>query len=107
GATQKILVNSYERSSAAREVCIRHYKAKCAVCDFDFGHIYGELGDGYIHVHHLIPLSEIGSEYEVDPINDMIPICPNCHAMIHETEPPMSVVELGDLVSSVHENSKL
>lgn len=44
---------------------------------------YGSLGKGFIHVHHKIPLSEIGDEYEVDYVNDLIPVCPNCHAMLH------------------------
>jgi 5-methylcytosine-specific restriction protein A len=39
-------------------------------------------------------LAEIGEEYEVDPVNDLIPICPNCHAMIHKKVPAFSIEEL-------------
>ena len=38
---------------------------------------------GFIHVHHLRPLSEIRGEYMVDPVADLCPVCPNCHAVIH------------------------
>jgi len=67
----------------ARQQCIEHYGSRCSVCDFDFEQVFGERGRGFIHVHHLKPLSEIQDEYEIDPIQDLRPICPNCHAMIH------------------------
>ncbi|MBF2077835.1 MAG: HNH endonuclease [Synechococcales cyanobacterium T60_A2020_003] len=44
---------------------------------------FGSSAQGFIQVHHLKPLSEIQVEYEVDPIADLRPVCPNCHAMIH------------------------
>ena len=61
---------------------------------FDFGEVYGELGEGFIHVHHLLDLSTIGEEYEVDPIKDLHPVCPNCHAMLHREVPAMSIKKL-------------
>ncbi|GEM_PF-5778449 len=57
GAEKTVIVNAYERSSRAREICIQHYGTKCCVCDFDFERVYGEIGHGHIHVHHLL-LSE-------------------------------------------------
>ena len=53
--------------------------------------MYGDSAVGFIHVHHLKPLAEIGAEYEVDPIEDLRPICPNCHAVIHMTNPPRTI----------------
>ena len=87
GAVKTVKVNQYERSGAARDECIRHYGPTCAVCKFDFGVVYGDIGLGFIHVHHLKPLSEITGEYEPDPKKDLIPVCPNCHAMIHRQVP--------------------
>ena len=87
GSKQSILVNKYERNTKARDKCIEHYGALCAACEFDFSAEYGDVGDGFIHVHHIKPVSEIGELYEVDPINDLIPVCPNCHAMIHKRRP--------------------
>ena len=83
GATKRISVNAYERNPAARAKCIHHYGATCIVCAFDFAEAYGERGDGYIQVHHLVPLSDVRKEYEVDPIADLRPVCANCHAMLH------------------------
>lgn len=94
GAVATILVNVYERNAAAREACIRFWGSKCTVCEFDFEKVYGELGSGFIHVHHLKPLSEIASTYRLNPIKDLRPVCPNCHAMLHRTRPPLEVEEL-------------
>jgi 5-methylcytosine-specific restriction protein A len=94
GASKAVTVNTYERNSDARAKCIKHYGYKCAVCDFDFEAAYGTIGKNYIHVHHIVPLSEIRKEYELDPIEDLIPVCPNCHAVIHRTRPALTVAQL-------------
>lgn len=94
GARFSITINAYERNSKARAACIAHHGHICAVCGFDFAQVYGTLGDGFVHVHHVIPIGKIGAEYKIDPIVDLIPVCPNCHAMIHRTEPPLTVEQL-------------
>lgn len=91
GARRLVYVNSYERSRSAREACKRIHKPICAACGFDFGIAYGSGFIGYIHVHHLVRLADIGEEYQVDPRTDMIPVCPNCHAVIHSQDPPLSI----------------
>lgn len=98
GATRKIAVNAYERNSAARAQCIAHYGATCAVCAFNFGETYGEMAEGFIHVHHLTPLATIKKGYEVDPIADLRPVCPNCHAVLHMRTPPFAVNELVETI---------
>jgi 5-methylcytosine-specific restriction protein A len=94
GASQTILVNSFERNAKAMKKCIKHHGCKCAVCGFAFDSVYGAIGENYIHVHHIVPLAEIREEYKLDPIKDLIPICPNCHAMIHRTQPALTISEL-------------
>ena len=94
GAAHQVSVNVYERNAAARQTCIEYYGTSCTVCGLSFGELYGSIGAGYIHVHHLIPLSAIGKDYQVDPITDLRPICPNCHAMVHKRHPPYSVEEI-------------
>jgi predicted HNH restriction endonuclease len=98
GAKKKILVNAYERSQEARKKCIDKWGVRCVVCNFDFGEHYGELGEGFIHVHHLRPLAEIGQQYNVDPIEDLRPVCPNCHAMLHRGDSPLTIEELKERV---------
>lgn len=94
GAKKTIVVNSYERNSKARRDCLKYKKAICAVCSLDFEEKYGLIGKGFIHVHHIVPVSQIGKSYKVNPINDLIPVCPNCHSMLHRKEPPYLVDEL-------------
>lgn len=83
GALKKVYVNHYERDREARNKCIEAHGCKCCVCGMDFENMYGELGKGFIHVHHIVPISMIGKEYKIDPIKDLVPVCPNCHAMLH------------------------
>lgn len=94
GARYQITVNAFERDPRARQRCIARYGNGCAVCGFSFGAVYGPIADGFIHVHHLRPLSEIGHEYEIDPIEDLRPVCPNCHAVLHRKVPALSIEEL-------------
>lgn len=95
GAGKTVTVNRYERDDDARAACIAHYGARCQVCDLVFSQRYSGLGDGFIHVHHLVPLYEIGRAYRVDPIRDLRPVCPNCHAMLHTRRPePYTTEEL-------------
>lgn len=97
GMTQKILegrsdsaiVNVYERDRSAREKCIAVHGTRCLVCCLDFASTYGEIGAGFIHVHHLTPIAQAarnanGNGYELDPVADLRPVCPNCHAMVHK-----------------------
>lgn len=83
GAKIQVYVNKYERSSFAREKCIEYHGCECKICGINFEKVYGEIGKGFIHVHHIIPLNEIDKEYIVDYKKDLIPVCPNCHAMLH------------------------
>ncbi|MDZ7332712.1 MAG: HNH endonuclease [candidate division KSB1 bacterium] len=94
GAKQKITVNGYERDPKARRICIAHYGDSCTVCGFSFYKNYGEVGRGFIEVHHVTPLSKIGQNYQIDPIQDLRPVCPNCHAMLHRRNPPFSIEEI-------------
>jgi len=98
GISRKVLVNTYERNSTARIVCINNYGLNCSVCGFNFYSSYGEIGFGMIHIHHLIPMSKIKEEYILDPIKDLRPVCPNCHAVIHRVEPPLTIEEVKKLI---------
>lgn len=94
GAVTTVSSNRYERDKRARALCIRHWGAECSVCDMDFATRYGDRGKDFIHVHHVRELSSIGESYTVDPIHDLRPVCPNCHAMLHQSRPAATVEEL-------------
>jgi 5-methylcytosine-specific restriction enzyme A len=98
GATMPVMVNAYERDPDARAACIAHYGICCLVCGFDFEAQYGERGKGMIDVHHVKPLAEVGQGYKVDPIEDLRPVCPNCHTIIHRGNEPLSMAEASALV---------
>ena len=75
----------------------------CSVCGTDFHKMYGELGKGFIHVHHIVPISMIGKEYKLDPIKDLVPVCPNCHAMLHRGEDGkvLTIEELKKIIETI------
>lgn len=100
GEVTRVEVNRYERSPFNRQACITIHGCICKICDFNYENKYGTLGKGFIHVHHIVPLSQLGPDYRVNPEKDLIPVCANCHAMIHKRNPPYSVDELKSIISS-------
>ena len=88
----------YERNPFYRNKAIEIHGLKCIACGFDFEEKYGELGKGFIHVHHNKPLSESGPT-RINPRTDMTPLCANCHAMIHRNKKKtLSVTELKRMI---------
>lgn len=87
GAERQFTASRRERNPVARKLCIEHHtrngRLACAVCDIDFGETYGSLGTGFIHIHHLTQLADTDEEREIVPHRDLVPVCPNCHSMIH------------------------
>jgi len=59
GAAVQVTVNRYERDQKARQAALEWHGYQCKVCGLDMTKVYGEIAKGFIHVHHLIPLSEI------------------------------------------------
>lgn len=95
GAIFHVLSKRFERDVNARRKCIERFGASCAACGINFSEKYGEeLGRGFIHVHHVVPLHTRKGEYKVNPEADLVPVCPNCHAMIHRKDPPLSIEAL-------------
>jgi 5-methylcytosine-specific restriction protein A len=94
GGSKQVLVNRHERNPAARRECLQIHGTACLACGFDGSSVFGPDGDGLIHVHHLLELATVGKEYEVNPKTDLIPLCPNCHAMIHRRRPAFSIDDL-------------
>jgi predicted HNH restriction endonuclease len=95
GQRVAVYVERIERDNAARAKCIQYHGTICKACSFDFGLAYGELGMGYIHVHHCTTqLSETSGVHNIDPIRDLIPLCPNCHAMVHARTPMLTIEAL-------------
>ncbi|MEQ1642468.1 MAG: HNH endonuclease [Pyrinomonadaceae bacterium] len=98
GAKTFVEVNRYERSPVNRAACIAIHGSTCGACGLDFEKRYGSLGAGYIEVHHVVPVSKMNAGYVVDPAQDLVPLCANCHAMVHRRDPPVPLVELRSLL---------
>lgn len=98
GAKRTITVNSYERNPEARKQCLDYYGHQCSVCGFEFEKIYGDIGKEFIHVHHLKEIASIKETYQINPITDLRPVCPNCHAMLHRRNPAYTIEELQTLI---------
>ena len=97
GEEQSVLVTKYERNPEAREKCLDYYGYSCKGCGFNFEAKYGDVGKKFIHVHHLIPISEIKERYIINPIKDLIPVCPNCHAMLHRKQKDGTYISYDEL----------
>ena len=99
GNVKEILSKRYERSRINREICLAHKGYSCSVCGFNFLTTYGQLGKDYIEVHHTTPVSVMGDNYTIDIDRDLVPVCSNCHSMIHRKKPPLTIEELKVMIA--------
>ncbi len=93
----------YVRSSSAREKCKQHYNYTCQVCGIKMENVYGELGLEFIEVHHLVPIHLFDDTHVIDPLEDLIALCPNCHSMIHKLDDVSNWKYLKQLVQTFSE----
>lgn len=101
GKVKYYFIKKYERNPQNRILAIKKHGLNCYVCDFNFGKVYGKLGEGFIEVHHIVPLSSLNEEVVVNPETDLVPLCANCHRMIHKGKGKvLSVDELKQIVKS-------
>lgn len=98
GELSTIRATRYERDPRNRTACIEHYGATCYACGLDLKDKYGSLAEGLIEVHHKVPISSYGKSIVIDPIRDLVPLCPNCHAAVHRRNPPIDPDELARVV---------
>ncbi len=108
GAKTRVEVNRYERDSGARQRCLEHYDYTCQVCGLRFRERYGDFARNYMHVHHKTPLSQITDheKHTVDPLIDLVAVCPHCHAMLHRhPDNPCSVEKLKSLMGRTPEST--
>jgi len=98
GSCTQVLVNAYERNPKARAACIKHHGVACKICGIRVRDRYSALTRDVIHVHHLRPLSDIQTDYMLDPKTDLIPVCPLCHAVIHSRTPIYSPDEVRSMI---------
>jgi 5-methylcytosine-specific restriction protein A len=104
GERHEVLLSRPERNRYNRAICLQYHGFGCSGCGLKMDEAYGPLGTGVIHVHHLFPLSELDGPAKVDPILDLVPLCPNCHNIVHRVSPPLPIIELRSLTGFVQRN---
>ena len=103
GAIKLTLHKVRERNQNLRRKAIEYFlesngKLYCEVCRFSFEDTYGDLGEGFIEVHHLRPISEY-EENDTTLIGELRLVCSNCHRMIHRGDPKSTFFWLKDKFS--------
>lgn len=98
GTPSEIRSIRYERNPINRQLCLHRKGYNCSICGMNFYTVYGEIGYHFIEVHHTTPVSAMEPGYVFDVDKDLVPLCPNCHAMVHRRNPPYSVDEIKKLL---------
>ncbi|WP_138418228.1 HNH endonuclease [Aquibacillus sediminis] len=96
----------YERDCKNRMLAIKKHGLNCYVCGFNFEEKYGKYGKDFIEVHHIKPLSTLEKAVEINPETDLVPLCANCHRMIHRRKDYiLNVDELSEVVKENREKA--
>lgn len=98
GKAVKTLSTRYERNPLNRELCLQTRGYNCCICGFDFEKKYGVIGRHFIHVHHVEQLALADGPHVINPAVDLMPVCPNCHAMLHTQTPPLLPEQLKKII---------
>ena len=96
GKIRQVSLTLHERNRKYRQICLKEHGYTCAVCGIDFEKFYGEIGREFIEVHHLERIADTDGEHEIDPKTELVPLCSNCHSMIHRKDggKPFTLEEL-------------
>jgi 5-methylcytosine-specific restriction protein A len=99
GKPKESLITRYERNRLLRQEAINRTGERCSVCGFSFFEEYGELGKGFVEVHHIVPLSMTRTARITDSVNDLVVVCSNCHSMLHRNNPVLLPSELSNIIN--------
>lgn len=89
----------YERDSKNRTLAIKKHGLNCYACGFNFEEVYGERGKDFIEIHHVKPLSTLEEAIKINPETDLVPLCANCHRMVHRRKDSvLSIEELKEII---------
>lgn len=102
----KIYKRSKELRDAAIDSFLKNYGAlSCNICTFNYEITYGEVGKGFIEVHHKRPIYMYEGADQVKTIEQAIknlaPVCANCHRIIHRTRPPFTIEQVANIYNSI------
>lgn len=100
GALSLKLSRSYERSRINRALCLAEHGYTCRACGILMEDKYGQAGREFAEVHHVLPVSLMETPRPVDPINELVPLCPNCHSIAHRKNPPFEIEAIIEMISA-------
>ena len=90
----------YERKPKLRQQAILIHGTTCFGCGFNFKKFYGDYAEGFIHIHHVKPVSEFAGPMVVDPETDLVPLCANCHSVVHrKKDTTLNIADLKQMIS--------
>lgn len=99
GKAYRVETNKYERSRFNRSLAIKIHGLSCFGCNFNFESFYGPAGQGIIEIHHLTPVHLMNERRVVDPRSELVPLCSNCHTLVHRQDPPYDLQQLRNFVN--------
>ena len=94
GALKTVRTNRYERDRRNRSAALAIHGTACKGCGLEMGARYGPVATGLVDIHHVTPVSQLGAGYVIDPVRDLVPLCPNCHAVAHRRDPVLTASEI-------------
>jgi 5-methylcytosine-specific restriction protein A len=93
GKVKQYYSKKYERDRNNRIEALKIHGTVCQCCNFNFEKVYGDIGIGFIEIHHKKPLFSLNEEVKISPKDDLVPVCPNCHRIIHRKRDTVLTVE--------------
>ncbi len=81
-----------KRSSELRLGALKKWGNRCSCCSYSFPDNFDGLRRDCIEIHHLNQLSF--NPGRLVNIDDLRPLCPNCHRAIHTRDPAYTITEL-------------
>jgi 5-methylcytosine-specific restriction protein A len=87
-------VKEYERNPIYRDIVMALRGTACTVCEMQYEDKYGAYGKNFIEIHHLTPASTLKHGYKFNPLTDLVPVCSNCHAIIHRKKKPYTISDM-------------
>jgi putative restriction endonuclease len=95
-------VTTYERDPKYRKQALAIHGFTCKGCDLSMADRYGTYAEGLIHVHHVVPVSTYEVPRKINPATDLVPLCPNCHSVVHRKKTStLTVPQLRALLSKM------
>lgn len=91
---RKTSANRYDRDPLIVEYALRRARGICQLCEKP-APFQTKAGEPYLQVHHIRYLSNQGS----DTIDNVVGLCPNCHAKVHALEKKQDVDKMLRLAS--------